>query len=1107
MNDRVGSAPPEAVIEARAERVVVIGASSGGLEALQDLLGQLTHPGKAAYVIAQHLAPDHPSQLVDLLNRVSQLTVEAVDDRTALKAGRILVVPPNCNASLEGDQLLLSSPQRHYGPSPSIDVLFESLAAEWGQRGVAVVLSGTGSDGACGLRAVGAAGGLTLVQSPESARFSSMPLAAIGISGVDLIADPATLGSHLQALDAAGEVVPGPAIAPSDSEALILTSVLAQLKKRTGLDFSQYKESTLRRQIERRIAIQGLVGLDDYLALLNRDGSECQSLVQNLLITVTSFFRNPEAFTALSTYLKPLLARRHPGDPIRVWVPGCATGEEVYSIGMAISEAMGHPHQLGQELKMFATDLDERSLRIARRGTYPLSALRCIPESLQRRYTHVKGNEFEISKDLRSCIVFARHNICGDPPFPNIDIVSCRNLLIYFTAEMQEQVIDLLGLSLRPGALLFLGSSESLSPTSGFRLLNPLHRIYERTLEVRQRRRLARAMPTKLVALPERPAAEFVQSLGPAPARRLQLLEALLCRFANPSLVLDENHHLLEVIGDVSPYCRIPAGRITAEASSFLRQELQSEARALFLLVRADRAAVRSCSLRLPNLNCPVWLEAAPVQVDDQSLTVLSFHQETGVDPSPVAGLSSAERDGAFTQEIERLERELLTSQDTLRRSMNDLEQVNQELEASSEELQASAEELQSSNEELEASNEELQATNDELGALNRQLRVRGDELERLNTDMENIQTSLSQGMVIVDQDLRVSRFSPLAVRVFGLVPSDIGQSLIGIPTTVPIPKLRQSLLEVIHGEVRLSLEASGDDVSYLVQLMPYRNGVGLVLGAIVTLTDVTELVALRRAAEASLQEFTSLADALDQVVWKRDHTLKRFLYLSRRVEALTGWSVRALCADAQLFDAAIHPDDWPHVDAARRLDPTGWTVTYRLCRPDGKTRSFCEMATVLDENNHRYVVGTLADVTDQERLKGRGKLFSCAFDALSADDASLVVLLDASLHIVLVSERLANALGRQPADLEGQTLDVLSAHLKLLEVAASPAVDGASDEGYPGSLRDLAQHLLHNLQGRADCAISLQPSGGMAQLVMQPLSDSQQAAGLLLILQEKSSG
>jgi len=1074
---------PKAV---RVEHVVAIGASAGGLEALQALLGRLVEPGPAAVLIAQHQAPDHASQLVSLLSRVTPLRVEQAVDGACLEPGVVLVLPPSCDAELERDRLRFIEPGGSPGPSPSIDLLFESLARHWGDRAVAVVLSGTGSDGARGLRAVGASGGLSLVQSPESARFAGMPLAAIAMGGADLIADPATLGSRLQEWTGSGEGWGG--LAGGDADALLLSRAIARLKRRTGIDFSEYKESTLRRQIQRRLAVLGLKSLEDYVPLLSTDAGECQALMRNLLVTVTSFFRDPEAFAALASHLKPLLETRLPGEQVRLWIPGCATGEEVYSIGMLMSELLGHPAHLNQHMKLFATDLDEQSLRIARRGVFSASAVRSVPDALRERFMHAVGHEVEISKDLRSCMVFARHNICQDPPFPSIDLISCRNLLIYFTAALQEQVIDLLGLSLRPGGLLFLGSSESLSPGSGFRLLNPVHRIYERTAEPRSRRRPARAMPMQRSIAPERPASPPPEVILPVTAQRLQLLDALVRHVASPSLVVDENHHLLEVIGDVYPYCRIPAGRITAEASTFLCDELQAEARALFLLVRADRSAVRSCSLKLPHLPSPVWLEAAPLLVADQSFTVLSFHQEPMDSGSPVAELTSGDRDVAFSREIDRLERELLASQDTLRRSMLDLEQANQELEASSEELQASAEELQSSNEELEASNEELQAANDELAALNDELRTRGDELQRLNTDMENIQMSLNQGMVIVDEQLRITRFSPLAVRVFGLVSSDLGQSLIGIPTTVPIPGLRESLLEAIRTPSRLSLEATNEETSYLVQLMPYRNAEGKILGGIITLTDVSEMVALRRVAEASLQEFTSLADALDQVVWKRDHPEGRFLYLSRRIEVLTGWTVTDLCGDRRLLDEAIDPEDRPRVEAARRDGVAGWTVTYRLHCPDGRQRSFCEVATILDDADHRYVVGTLADVTDQERAGITARLLGAAFQALGATGGSPLLLLDAALRVVAATERVA--------ELNGRSLEEVASSLTLVERPA----------GWPAeaSLADLVQAVLAGQPSHLECAVALattppQPAGW--RLSVQALVEGQERLGVLLQL------
>ncbi len=756
----------------------------------------------------------------------------------------------------------------------------------------------------------------------------------------------------------------------------------------TGIDFSQYKESTLRRQLQRRMAMRGMSDLEDYLPVLAAEASEGQALAHNLLVTVTEFFRNPEAFAALGRHLQPLIASRSAGERVRVWVPGCATGEEAYSIAMTVSEAMGHPVDLRQHLKIFATDLDEQSLAVGRRAVYPLSAAKSIPAHLLQRFALVREHDFIIRKELRACALFAKHNITDDPPFPDIDLISCRNTLIYFTSPLQERVIALFGFSLRPGGLLFLGSTESLGAFSGFGVVNPSHRIFKRTPDGQSRGRLSLAVPTQSPVPPQRPPA-IASSLRESIAEQhIKLHEALTRSLLPPALVLDKNLNLVEVIGDVSAYCRVPEGRIMAAAGAFLRDELQSEAKALFLLVRADHAAASSASLQLSGRDVPLRLQAAPLQIGDQQLTVLSFIEQPGDAATPRSGLPSPDRDAAFAREIERLERELLSSQDTLRRSMADLEQVNEELEASSEELQ-------SSNEELEASNEELQATIAELSTLNRQLRSRSDELEHLNTDLENIQSSLSQGMVIVNRELRITRFSPLAVRVFGLVDSDIGQPLIGLPTTVPLPDLREALLAVMSGEEHRRLEATSEDVSYLAQAMPYRDRLGQCLGAIITLTDVSEQVALRRAAEASLREFTSLADALDQVVWKRDHTMRRILYISQRIQGLTGWSAQELCLDSALLDHAILVEDRAGVAEARRSGAQGWRVTLRLRIADGRIRAFEEVATVLDDGIDHEVVGTLSDVTEVRLMERRNALLASAFQEIQATEIQSIALLD----------------------------------------------------------------------------------------------------------------
>jgi len=962
--DAVASQP----LRAQVGQVVGIGSSAGGLEALLELVAHLIATGAGnppasgvAYVVAQHKARNQLSVLVDLLSKATPLKVLTAVDGAHLEADQIFVCPPNCDIRLVGDLLRLTKPQPRFGPSPSIDLLFESIAEHWQHRGVAIVLSGTGSDGARGIRALRAAGGISFAQDPSSAKFDAMPWAAINLGGADLVYPPAAMGPRLlEMLATHGEMTTQGLV---QSEPVMLQSVMAQLRQSTGFDFSLYKESTLLRQIERRMMIREVKTLDEYQPLLLSDRSEAQALVQNLLVAVTSFFRDPQAYEALQLLLKAYLEQRPGQHRLRVWVPGCSTGEEAYSIAMMVGQLLGFPADLQVRLKIFASDLDETSLAIARRAIYPLRAAQEIPKEMHAHYLIERDGEVEITKNLRSCVVFARHNICEDPPFPSVDLISCRNTLIYFTAPLQERVLRLLGFSLAPGGLLLLGNSESInSKTPGFVVANGVQKIYARTSEPLVRGRLpVRASLLQHPLVASTLTRQMGQMREVVPEQHLAMLQSLVQTICPPSMVLDEDHELVEVIGDITPYCRIPQGRLTALATSFLREELQAEARSLFLISRSDGKKVVSKVINLANAEQMIQMEARPMVVAERSLLLLSFIQILDCEHSIVETVSG-ERDVAFGREIERLERELLRSQDSLRRSLAELEQANEELEASSEELQASSEELQSSNEELEASNEELQATNEELGTLNQQLRSRGDQLEQLNTELENIQLSLSQGMVIVDRSLCITRYSPLAVRVFGIVDSDIGQSLIGVPTTVPLPGLRSALLAVIEGESRYIIEASSEDVSYLVQVLPYQERDGRRLGAIITLTDVSEMIALRRASENSLEVFTQLTDSLEEVVWKRDYQMEQILYISSRIEALTGWSTVEIYQQPELLDQRIDPEDQPRVKAARDLSQGGWSIDYRFRVKDGRLCWLHESAKIVDEASDHYVVGTLRE-------------------------------------------------------------------------------------------------------------------------------------------------
>ncbi|MEA5422746.1 chemotaxis protein CheB [Synechococcus sp. CCY9202] len=949
-------------------RVVGIGTSAGGLAALTDLVSQLTAGGRQAYVVAQHLDPDHHSHLLELLARTSRLPVVLARDGAPLQPDVIAIVPPNHDVTVVANRLSLQAPAPRYGPAPSIDLLLASIAREWGANGVAVVLSGTGSDGAFGLRSVKEAGGLTLAQSPAEAKFGAMPRAAITLGGAVLVLEAGAIGQHLAGLNsltpAAAEEAPAPG-SGLPATPIGLSALIEPLQRATGLDASHYTEAALRRQVERRMATHQLSDLEAYMPLLEGDPEEAQALAQTLLASGTSFFRDPQAFSALRRLLLDGLSRRPAPHFLRVWVPGCASGEEAYSIAMLISELLGHPHDLAAQLKIFATDLSEQSLSIARLGVYPDAAVAGIPAELRQRFLMDRGAEHVICESLRTCMVFARHDMGKDPPFPRLDLIACRNTLIDFTAPVQERVLALFSFALVPGGLLFLGHADALgSRISGFHVADGEQNLYHRSGDTLARQPLPPGPAAGRQGLAAAPTRSITVLRETIPEQHMALLEVLIRAFCQPSLVLDERHDLVEVIGDITPYCRLPEGRLTTAAQSFLRPELRSEARALFLLTPAVNTTARSTAVHLEDLDQWVRLELRCLTVDGRSILLLSFVPQGEKEAGLTTTAPPGERDAAFDREIQRLERELLSSQETLQRSLMELEQANADLESFSEELQASSEELQSSNEELEASNEEMQVTNQELATLNQTLSCRGEQLERLNADLENIQSSLSQGMVIVDRQLCVTRFTPLAVRVFALMASDLGKPLLRIPTTLPLPQLPEALEAVLQGEPRQSLEASSEDVSYLIQVLPYQDLEGRRRGAIVTLTDVSELMEMSRAAEAALNEFSSLTDALDAVVWKWNQGMSELLYVSQRIHSLTGWSPAELCEHPERFVKAIVPDDRGRVEAARDWTQGRWTVRYRLTTRSGRPLWVVEAGRVVKDGDDRFVVGTLTEVT-----------------------------------------------------------------------------------------------------------------------------------------------
>ena len=877
-----------------------------------------------------------------------------------------------------------------------------------------MVLSGTGSDGAHGLRTLKAAGGLAIVQEPATARFDAMPAAAIRVSGPDLVLAPGQIGRRLSDLARDEHGWAGEPLATD--EAGSLAPLLSHVRRVSGIDFSGYKESTLRRQVQRRMAVRQIGGLADYLPILAADDAEAASLAQNLLVTVTSFFRDPRAFEALGRRLADYVAAHDGRGTVRVWVPGCASGEEVYTIAMLVSEALGAPADMARWLKIFGTDLDEGNLAAARAARYSALAAEAIPAHLRQRYLVEGSGGAEVVAGLRDCAVFARHNVLTDPPFPRLDLVSCRNTMMYFRPDLQERVLSTLGYALLPGGLLMLGASEALTPgLPGFEALDPEMRIFERTAEP-----LRLPAPMGGPYVPETRRVPAIRGAGEPPSPEPVILhEELLRAFARPSLVLDEAGTLVEAWGDVSGFCRVPEGPPAVRAEQYVRPELRAEARALLLLARGEGPVVRGRMITMMD-GTTVVLEARRVAAGGRDYRVLSFVSE---DAGTSATLPPGERDAQLDVEIERLQAELADSEETLQRSLAELESVNEELQASSEELQASSEELQASYEELQTANEELRATNDELASSNDQLRTSAHQLGEMNDDLEGILSSMGQGLVLVDTDLLVTRYSPLAVRLFALVDEDIGRSILTVPTTMAMPGLHEALLEVLAGGPVRVLEVSGPSGTFLVRVLRHEDSSGRLRGMIVSMTDVSELVALRQAAEAALAEFTRLADALSEAVWRRDADSGALLYASARIAEFTGWTPEDLLAEPGRLDDCIAAEDRARVLAARRGEATEWVVEYRIVARDGRERWVRETGSRAGGIGGPELVGTLADITERHEIEQRAADLTMAYDTAFHTSVMGVAMLDPEDRVLFANDAFSRMTGYDSHEVVGLRL------------------------------------------------------------------------------------
>ena len=851
--------------------IVGIGASAGGLEAMEAFLQNVPPSSGMAFVIVQHLDPTHKGILPELLQRVTAMEVVQVTDRMRVKPNGVYVIPPNRDMSILRGVLHLLEPVSPRGRRLPIDFFFRSLADDQKDRSIGVILSGMGSDGTLGLRAMKEKAGTAFVQEPASAKFDGMPRSAIDAGVADVVAPvealPGKIGDFLR-------YAPAPAqskLALEHASQGGLEKVAILLRAKTGHDFSLYKESTMYRRIDRRMGLHQIVRIADYVRYLQGNPLELELLFKELLIGVTSFFRDPAAWEKLRTETLPaLLAGRASGGTLRAWVPACSTGEEAYSLAIVLKEAIERSESAANvSVQIFGTDLDGDAIERARAGAFLANiAADVSPERLRRYFIQTEGG-YTVAKPIREMLVFAPQNVIMDPPFTKLDLVSCRNLLIYLTPGLQKKLLPLFHYSLNPGGILFLGSAETIGGLGDmFEAIEGKLRLYRRRETVL--RPDAITFPSAYVpALHGAPAAAPQSAQATQAAPNLQALadQLLLQTFAPAAVLVNSAGDILYISGRTGKYLEPAAGRANWNIFAMAREGLRYELSSAFRKALRGPAAV---SVKRVNVG---GSEGAPtvdltVQAitDPEALRGLVMVVLAESDPVPESPFRTLDGDPASATENDRMALELEQARHEAQTVREEMQASQEELKSSNEEMQSMNEELQSTNEELTTSKEEMQSMNEELQTLNHELQAKIEDLDRLNSDMKNLLESTEIATLFLDGALRVRLYTAGACKLFKLIPNDVGRSITDIASELDcaeLPDLAREVLRTLAFHER-EVPARGD-CWYRVRIMPCRAQENKIDGVVITFTNITDAKALEarlRTKQAGLEAYIAGQDA-----------------------------------------------------------------------------------------------------------------------------------------------------------------------------------------------------------------------------------------------------
>ena len=821
--------------------IVGIGTSAGGLDSLVGFFSNMPQDSNMAFIIIQHLDPMRKSNMSSILQKYTKMVVLEIEDGMSIMPNCVYLNPPNRDVAVMNKTLQLMEPHYNGGARLSIDAFFRSLAEDMGENSICLIFSGSGSDGTQGLKSIRNKGGLVMVQQPEQANYDGMPRSAINTGMVDLVLPVEKMAKELMTYTIHPYVKKGQEpFSGDDAFSSQLQKIFVLIRSKTGHDFSHYKYTTLKRRIERRMAIHQLDRLADYITYLQQTPREVDVLFKDILITVTHFFRDSEAYKALAKKVIPeLIAKKKSSSSVRIWVPGCATGEEAYSLAIAFQEALDKMKK-SVEIKVFATDINEDVIHYARQGNYPGSIATDVSAKRLKKFFQKADNSYQIKKSIREMIVFATQSIIKDPPFSKLDLIVCRNLLIYLNRTLQEKIFPLFHYTLNPGGFLFLGTSESIGRVHDlFEPVDAKQKIFKSKIVVKTKpidylvssAKLARGVP-----LPREE-----QSLMEADIHSLAD-KMILEHYALPCVLINRDYDILYFHGKTGKYLSPPVGGASLNILKMVNEDLhQALSTILHQSVKQEKEIVRrGIEITCNQKRLTVDLAVRPIieSKTEQHLMMVVFDDKTHIKESIKKREKRYKKDTTESP-IETLEQELQSTREYLQTTVEELETTN--------------EELKSANEELQSTNEELQSTNEELSTVNSELQNKIDELSRANDDLNNLFSSTEIGTIFLDEDLCIKRFSPRATKLFNLINSDIGRPISDITFNIDFEHFLEEIREVFEKLEHKEFEVTThDNKVFVLRILPYRTQENVIEGIVITFTDVTsmkDILSLQRLA------------------------------------------------------------------------------------------------------------------------------------------------------------------------------------------------------------------------------------------------------------------